>query len=246
MRKSKIKAGDVFKTKEGDDVVVIEYFNRQKILIEFVDKYKHQTTVQGGNLVKGSIKNPYRPFVRGVGYFGVGEYKATSEKKITRAYNTWSQMLRRCYCPKAAEKHPAYKDVTVCEEWHNFQVFAEWFYKQPNHDKKGFELDKDLLVPYSKIYSPQTCSFVPKQINVLFTGKKNNGLPIGMWRHGNKYQVSVSNEGKETHFGTYSTIEEAEIVYKREKKKVLIEVVNKYKNDLNPQVYHNLLNWEFR
>lgn len=46
-----------------------------------------------------------------------------------------------------------------------FSNFAEWFDK---HHVEGWELDKDILVSGNRTYSPETCCFVPHEINVLF------------------------------------------------------------------------------
>ena len=60
-------------------------------------------------------------------------------------YKKWREMLARCYCEKYQTKKPSYLGCTVSEEWHNFQVFAEWFYSNFN-GSNNCELDKDLLV----------------------------------------------------------------------------------------------------
>jgi hypothetical protein len=75
-------------------------------------------------------------------------------------------MMMRCYSLKWSSKFPTYKDCIVDERWHNFQIFGEWF--EENY-VEGFELDKDILGKSSKIYSPETCCFVPQEINLMFT-----------------------------------------------------------------------------
>jgi hypothetical protein len=65
-------------------------------------------------------------------------------------------------------KHITYQDVFVCEEWHNFQVFAKWFYE--NYYKilgEIMNLDKDIIKKGNKIYGPEYCAFVPQTINKL-------------------------------------------------------------------------------
>ena len=43
-------------------------------------------------------------------------------------------------------------------------------------------LDKDILIKGNKIYSPQTCCFVPENLNSLITKNDSirNNLPIGV------------------------------------------------------------------
>ena len=45
-----------------------------------------------------------------------------------------------------------YLDVTVCEEWHNFQNFAKWFYEN-YYEISGekMRLDKDILIKGNKM-----------------------------------------------------------------------------------------------
>ena len=77
----------------------------------------------------------------------------------------------------------SYKGVEVCEEWYNFQNFAEWcetqkFLNAKDVKGKSYQLDKDILVKGNKIYSPDTCCFVPPEINSLFINAKYLSLSI--------------------------------------------------------------------
>lgn len=95
-------------------------------------------------------------------------------------YQVWRDMLGRCYNKKIQEKHPTYKDCTVCEEWLLFSNFKAWMEQQ---DWEGKHLDKDILVKNSKIYSTETCVFVPSIVN-LFTVERGAGRgkwPIGVY-----------------------------------------------------------------
>ena len=70
---------------------------------------------------------------------------------------------------------------TVCEEWLNYSNFKVW-YDQNRIKGMALDLDKDILFKGNKVYSPETCCFVPHAINTLFlNGKKNRGdLPLGV------------------------------------------------------------------
>ena len=100
----------------------------------------------------------------GIGYNGIGEHKNSLEGRPTSAYSRWKDMLRRCYCNKTKNTQSAYSNVTVCDEWHDFQNFADWFY---SNYIDGFDLDKDLLSGNVKIYSPETCCFLSPEHNSL-------------------------------------------------------------------------------
>lgn len=82
-----------------------------------------------------------------------------------QAEDTWRGMLRRGYSEECKTKHKTYRECVVCQEWHLFSTFKEWFDK---HYVEGWHLDKDILVKENKVYSPETCCFVPSEINALF------------------------------------------------------------------------------
>lgn len=246
-RKPSVEIGDFFITNEGCRVQVVNYKNKRCITVRFDDGYEKRT--EAGQLKNGTIKNPFLPNVAGVGYTGDGSHKTYSRGKKTRPYSIWQRMLLRCYDENDIEKNPSYRGCIVCETWHNFQNFAEWYYQQSNSNKIGFQLDKDLLKVGSRMYSPETCSFVPKDINVLLTDHRS---ARGLWPQGvhyyetNKKYVAQLNCGKgvRKNLGSYETPEEAFAVYKREKEKFIKEQADKYKDVLHPKVYENLMNWE--
>lgn len=78
-------------------------------------------------------------------------------------YSTWTRMLKRCYCPKFHKKQKSYEGVEVCEEWKHFSNFKSWM---QTCNWEGKQLDKDLLGG-GKLYSPETCCFLPKNINLF-------------------------------------------------------------------------------
>lgn len=65
------------------------------------------------------------------------------------------------YLPK---NKPTYEGCTVCDEWLYFSNFKKWF---DENYIEGFQLDKDIIIRGNKVYSPQTCCFVPKEINII-------------------------------------------------------------------------------
>src|SRR6478609_6597185 len=142
--------------------------------------------------------------VYGVGVVGKGKYNAGAgvKSKHSKQYSVWSSMLKRCYDPKEHEKNPSYKDCKVVEEWLSLQVFGEWFDK---NYKEGYQLDKDLLLKGNKIYGPETCCFVPQEINLLLVNnKRSRGVyPIGVSKQRNKYSAHVRVKNKQKHLGNY-------------------------------------------
>jgi hypothetical protein len=184
MPKKKIsRVGEINTDTNNSKMMIVEYNTRGKILVKFLDDNiivpTTYTTFQ-----KGTVKNPYFKSVYNIGYFGVGIHKSSNNNKMNHKYKTWHDMIRRCYDEKRQNTNPSYIDCTVCEEWHNFQNFGEW-YDQNYYEVDGerMNLDKDILIKGNRIYSPETCVFVPARINVIFTkngGEKKDDLPYGV------------------------------------------------------------------
>ena len=186
------------------------------------------------------------------GYIGVGKYRKSTHGRI---YEVWRDMLRRCYDDKRQIKSPTYKGCTVCEEWHNFQNFAKW-YEENYYEIEGqrMHLDKDILFKGNKIYSPQTCIFVPQRINLLFT--KSNAIrglyPIGIDFHKKSGKLRVrcdiyeENCKKRICLGMFlpSETEEAFAVYKKFKENYIKQVANEYKDFIPKKLYDALYVYE--
>lgn len=234
-----VKVGDSFTTNEGCEVAVVDYENAFKVTIEFQHPRKYKKIVRAEHLRIGSVKNPYLPKVYGVGYIGEGEYTTKECGKKTSAYAAWHGVMQRCYDPKMQAKSPTYKGCAVADEWHNFQVFAEWFYSQKYY-KSGFEVDKDLLVEGNKIYSHNTCCVVPKELNVLF----NKSLALkGIEPTGvnyqpriNKFQARVSINGERVYLGVFKCPYEAEAVYKKAKQDYVKTKIEEWKGKVEDSV----------
>ncbi len=161
-RKNKIHVGDTYNHKlYGEYTVVSIGETFSDITIQFSDTGYTYTTnkAQVQNIQVRDVMKPLKSYFD-VGYVGEGKYKVGS-----RSAQTWRDMLRRCYCEKYQSTNEIYKNHTVCEEWHNYQNFAEWY--EINY-VDGHQLDKDKLQPnkVNKIYSPDTCVFVSSEENL--------------------------------------------------------------------------------
>lgn len=126
-------------------------------------------------------------------------------------YKRWTGMLYRAFSDNFKKKNVSYKNVTVCEEWKLFSNFKAWMEQQ---DWEGKELDKDLLFKGNKIYSPETCCFISKTINLfLLEERVNTGeCKIGVYKVKNKYRAIISQRcvgGNKEHLGYFFTEDEA-------------------------------------
>ena len=238
-----LRKGEKHTTNEGYEVEIIECFNYNNYTVKFKNGAEIKN-VQYSRLLLGNISNPYHKSVFGVGYFGEGEYLSRVNKEKTKAYITWINVLRRCYNEKERNKYPSYKDVIVCEEWKCFQNFAEWF---ENNYIEDFHLDKDIICKDCKIYSPETCAFVPQEINKLFTlSEKTRGVyPIGVICVNTRFiaQVSINNK-RQKYLGAFNTPEEAFQVYKTAKEDYIKEVADKWRGQITEQVYQAMYNYQ--
>lgn len=167
-----------------------------------------------------------------------------------KSYHTWVAMLARCYSKDFLRKNHTYCECAVCDEWLHFSKFKEWYDK---NSIDGCSLDKDILVKKNKVYSPDTCCFVPNEINSLLckSDKKRGNMPIGVCErkmvHGLKYVAYLNNSTKKHfHLGTFSTPEEAFIAYKNAKESYIKEIAAKYYKDgkITDKVYSALMNYK--
>ena len=183
--------------------------------------------------------------VCGIGFNSKGEYKTYLNGK--RAYTTWYNMIRRCYDPEYHEKRPTYLDCHVCDEWLDYQCFAQW-YENQTYNHKGYEIDKDLLMPKNKIYSPETCCFVPSQLNSLLVdcGSVRGEYPQGVSfdRIAKGFQAHINFNGKRKKLGCFDDPKEAYQVYKAAKERHVKNEALKWANSIQWEVFVALMNWE--
>jgi len=241
--KLKDRTGEKYLTNQGYLVKVINYKNQLNCDIEF-ENGVILYNISFKQVKKGTIKNPYHPTIYNIGYHGIGLYKARVRGIKSKEYNAWTGMFTRCYNLKFQKKHPTYRNIVICKEWHNFQIFAEWYEQnwKPWMDKT-WQLDKDILVNGDKMYSSENCCLVPREINTLFL--KANSIrgkyPIGVSFNKKENMYTSSIRGY-TH--TFDTIEEAFQAYKTTKEKYIKEVADKWKDKIDKNIYNTMINYK--
>ncbi len=143
-------------------------------------------------------------------------------------------MLRRCHSKKFLESNQTYIGTSVCNEWLYATAFKEWMEKQ---NWQGKSLDKDIIVPGSKLYSPDTCAFVlPATNNFVIASDASRGVyPIGVYlfKRTGKYRAQCENPftRKNEHLGYFLTQEDAHEAW-REHKHELAQLVANTESDL--------------
>lgn len=163
-----------------------------------------------------------------------------------RSYNIWIHLMKRC----CGERRPkAYKDCKICDEWKLYSNFKKFYDKYCKND--SFHLDKDILVQGNKLYSPDTCVFVPREINETMHSiwVEDRSLPAG---------VSMTECGKfrarcrkgewldQEHIGCYDTAEEAFEEYRKAKKDRIKEMADRHfrNGDIDKKVYDALISYK--
>ena len=165
-------------------------------------------------------------------------------------YKLWQNMLYRAYCPKHKLRFPTYIGVTVCNEWLYFGNFLEWVNREVGYSghKKGFALDKDLLIKGNKVYCPEACSFVPDAINLLLGNNAaiRGDLPIGvsLCKRDGRFKANIKCWGKMRFLGRHDTPEGASAAYKIAKEAHVKIVATQHRDSIKPAVYEALMNWK--
>lgn len=235
------KIGEIFKAVNGQNFKLIKYESFNNCVIMFDDGTVVED-VNMGNIKKGYIKNPNFKSLYNIGYIGIGKYKLSEDYSKNVAGIRWHKIMSRCY----SESYPTYKDVTVCEEWHNFQNFAAWF--EENYDPEvmeGWHLDKDIICKDCKIYSPETCAFVPQEINKLFIKSKSRRgeLPIGVRQvKGGKFGAYFTKNNRQVYLGRYESPISAFDAYKSAKEKRIKELAEVWKEKIDFKLYEAMIN----
>lgn len=244
-----INEGDIFKTKSYGGLVVTKYINSQNIHVMFINT-GYKTVTQASNIMQGLVKDKLSRSIYGVGITGDTELKVNGQ--YLKEYMIWKGVLRRCYSEYCHNTQPTYAECSMSKNFQYFPYFMEWCSKQIGFDSKdendrSFALDKDILVKGNKIYSEDTCCFVPYEINNSFLkrGNKRGESLIGVYKSKDGFKAQLSR-GKsiQIFLGYFSTEIEAFNVYKQAKEAHIKSLANKWRDQIDPRVYNTLMNYE--
>lgn len=154
-------------------------------------------------------------------------------------YTVWLGVLMRCYNKRVHDLQPTYIGCSICDDWKSLTKFKEWF---DDNYVEGYSLDKDLLVNGNKVYGPNTCAFIPPDINNLLTESTaiRGSCMIGVTaitlqevvsRNTNKHRIRYhpNIKGVRSRKGlTFDTELEAHLYWKSEKNNKVIGLLTKY------------------
>ena len=248
--KSSIGTDTVYQSKNSGCFTITSYLDSYNIGIKFVNT-GYETTVQLVSIRIGNVKDPYAHSVHGVGIVGT-KYPSTINGVLTKEYALWQNMLKRCYSDTLKKKYPTYIGCEVSDNFKSYEYFYEWCHNQIGFDSDGdgnpFQLDKDLLVKGNKIYSEDSCVFLPNEINLLLTKRTatRGEYLIGVcWHKRDKVFIAQvnKNKGKSEHLGYFNTEIEAFNAYKKAKESFIKEQANKWKGKIDERAYNALMNY---
>ena len=156
-------------------------------------------------------------------------------------------MIDRCYWKGYQETYTSYIGCTMSENFKYFPYFKEWCNSQIGFNLPTYQLDKDLLVKGNKVYSEDTCCFVPREINNLTIWRKKDrgNHPLGVcWDvKSSKYRSQIQQGDKRVVLGWFDSEFEAFAVYKQAKEAYIKSKANYWKDHIDPKVYTALMNF---
>lgn len=191
--------------------------------------------------------NRKRGLVFGHGYNTLDDISTSENGKHTFEHRTWCNMLKRCYSDKESCKNKTYEDKYVSAEWLDYKNFYNWVINY-EYKQTGWQLDKDLLVKGNKVYSQDTCVFLPARLNglILKCDATRGDLPVGVhWdKSRERYKATCCNEYGKQWQKRFDSIEECFLAYKTEKERVIKALAEKYKGAIDPRAYTALINYK--
>ena len=243
---SKDCVGKVCKSKSSGDFTILKYNGSKDVEIQFINT-GYRKVAEMKEVRSGEIKDPYLPSVYGVGVLGT-KYQPTINGVKTKEYDLWQSMLQRCYSNTYKKKRPTYEGCEVSDNFKSYEYFYEWCHKQIGFGNESWHLDKDLLIKGNKVYSEDSCIFIPQEINSLLvkcTASRGKYLIGVCWHKTNKAFISRvnKNKGKREHLGLFNTEIEAFNAYKTAKESFIKEQAEKWKSKIDERAYQALINY---
>ena len=237
--------GNVYPTKSYGDVLVLEYINHRDVTVKFLNTGNVRKTATS-EIRKGEIRDNEAFPVYAVGVMDIPNELRRCHP-VPKEYSIWNGIRQRCYNENTRDKLPSYKDVEMSENFKFYSYFKEWCNQQVGFNEDGWQLDKDILSKGVKLYSEDTCCFVPAEINcALPNNKKVRGaFPQGVIYNSTKtrYRARIQRGDKWESLGTYDTPEEAFYAYKPVKEAHIKSLAEKWKDKIDHRVYESLMNW---
>lgn len=236
------RTGERYLTNDGSWLTIVGWRGCMDCDVQFDETIFIIKNRTYNNVKKGYIKNMMRLSVHGVGYLGYGRHKAHRGSKM---YDVWKSIMQRSYSYNYHKIRPTYTSCSVDPHWHCFQNFGDWFEENwKSYMGNNWHLDKDILKKGDKVYSLDTCCFVPQEINALFIKRKHreDNLPTGVYKKCNGYAASLSKQRNSPYLGTFDSIEEAFECYRFHKELWIKEIADTWRDMITEECYIAMYN----
>lgn len=207
---------------------------------------REQSKIDKAKGVQERIENRLAYRKAGVGNFVNYPIPGIVDRKQLKVYRVWSSMISRCYSI-SNQSYGRYggRGVYVCNEWHEFQNFAAWYYDQYQED--DWHIDKDILSPADDVrYSPETCVFIPAVLNTLLATMQDQmrDLPMGVLKSKTEgvYYCQYNSKGVKQ-YKRFTNIYDAAVHYKINKELEITRLTEEYKGKLPEHIYQFFINY---
>lgn len=241
-----------FKSNSFGEFIIIGYESSKSIEVEFVNT-KYTGLFELSKIRVGGLSDKFVPTLFDVGILG-GKYSTRLNNKSKYEYVLWRNMLMRCYDKKLHKTLTTYKECEASKNFKYYDYFHNWCHQQigfRSFDDEGntFHIDKDLLCKGNKLYSEDTCIFLPREVNIALTKREKlrGTSPLGVsFNTQNKmFRARISrNKGVESVLGDFDTEFEAFNVYKQAKESYLKQLAIKWCGKIDPRAYEALMNYQ--
>lgn len=152
-------------------------------------------------------------------------------------YARWRSMFNRCKGKPRPTR--AYDNCEIDEKFKYLSDFIAWSKTEgfsPENSKLA-HLDKDIKIRGNKLYSPDTCVFVPRTINSIIVdlGKQNEDYPAGVIKRKSNWTGKpfltgcLMNKGKMQYLGVRETPEECHALWQSAKAEIILDLLPEYK-----------------
>lgn len=245
--KVKYTEGFICRNKRGIEITLLEKLsgNRWRAV---VNSTSDEFIVNQSQILTTDFKTPICRTVYGVGYLGSGKYYCRDSNGVmSKEYVVWVNVIKRCFTNYDGDKsRKSYQGVIVCEDWLNFQNFADWYTTATikyNQNSIIPKLDKDLLGMNQ--YSPDSCVILPNIINCsLSEARETSKICHGVRASNSKFTASIMENGITKNLGTFDNIDDAVNIYIEHKEAVIRRLAEQYKYVLDERAYDALINWK--